>query len=299
MALRVHFETPVGFGYSIQRVESAFKRFAPECLRFVGKDGFDEADLVIMQFIGRDQLVDRVMESGKPYVVLLYCFTPGQDLSNVKPLFDYELLRRAVCAYSFHALEEMGFQGRFLLGPLGVDPEVFYLEPHIERVNSVLATGYISGSEALHEVYTAARRTGGRMMHVGGDLTRECNCVFEDAFYVRYENVTDDKMRELYNSCKYVSGLRRCCGFELPVLEGLLCGCRPICFDNLHYTRWFRDIAIFVPETFDRLVDDLTEVLQSDYRPVTQSEIDYVIETFSWRRVAQMFWDFVLKHFDS
>lgn len=294
--IRVHFETPRTFGFGIPRVEREFKRFAPDCLRFVPRDAFDAADVIILQFIGRDSLVDRVMGCGKPYVVLLYCFTPALDLSNVESSFDFQLLEKAACAYSFHALEEMGFSGHFLLGPLGVDPEVFHPEPDVERVNTVMATGYVSSSEALCDLYLAAERVGGKLVHVGGDITGECRRTFDEAFYVRYENVTDDRMRQLYSSCRFVSGLRRAGGFELPVLEGLLCGCRPICFDDLHYTRWFRDFALFVPETFDHLVDDLTGVFNAKCKPVTQDEMDRVVRAFNWRVLAQRFWDFVLQH---
>lgn len=297
--IRVHFETPRNFGFSAHRVEKEFKRFAPEDIRFVGRYDIGEADVIIVQFIGRDGLVDYLVEAGRPYVVIVYCITPGSNLSDLGSTFDYWMLKNACCAYSFHPLTEMGFTGNLLTGALGVNPETFYVEPAVERSNTVIGTGWVAASEGLKEIYTAAKRSGGKMVHVGCSLTKECGDIFEDAFYVRYERVTDDKLRELYNSCKYVSGLRRSCGFELPVLEGLLCGCRPICFNNRYYTRWFKDFAIFVSETFDRLVDDLAAVFLSDYRPVTKDEIAYVVENFSWHKIAQTFWNFVRQSYTS
>ncbi|NPV52076.1 MAG: glycosyltransferase [Firmicutes bacterium] len=297
--IRVHFETPRTFGFSIHRVEKEFKRFAPEDFQFVGRYDIKEADLIIVQFIGRDGLVDYLIEAGKPYVVILYCITPGSNLGNIRSTYDYQMVKNACCTYSFHPLAEMGFAGNLLLGPLGVNPETFYMEPSVERSNTIISTAWVAASEGFQEIYTAAKQSGGKVVHVGCPLTRECGDIFEDAFYIRYENVTDDKLRELYNSCKYVSGLRRSCGFELPVLEGLLCGSRPICFDNPYYTRWFKDLAIFVPETFDHLVEDLVAIFRSDYRPVMQDEIAYVVENFSWHKIAQNFWNFVRQSYTS
>lgn len=291
--MRVHFETPRAFGFSIHRVEREFKRFAPEDIQFVGRYDVEQADLVVVQFIGRDGLVDYLIESGRPYAVILYCITPGTSLRNIQSTYDYRLVKQACCVYSFHPLREMGFDANTLLGPLGVDPETFFLEPSVARSNTIISTAWVAASEGFREIYGAVTRTQGRVVHVGGSLAGECGDIFRGEFYVRYEHVTDDKLRALYNSCKYVSGLRRSCGFELPVLEGLLCGCRPICFDNPYYTRWFKDFAVFVPETSERLVDDLTTVFRSEYRPVTQDEIAYVASNFSWRRIAQSFWDLV------
>ncbi|MFX3630143.1 MAG: hypothetical protein ACE3JR_12650 [Ectobacillus sp.] len=76
------------------------------------------------------------------------------------------------------------------------------------------------------------------------------------------------------------------------MLNGLMCGPRPICLDNPHYRRWFNDLAVFVPklDDKDRLAEKLLEAFEPQYQAVTLEEQARVKGFFSWERIAKLFW---------
>jgi glycosyltransferase involved in cell wall biosynthesis len=103
--------------------------------------------------------------------------------------------------------------------------------------------------------------------------------------------IDDHRLAEYYSQARYVSGLRRGEGFELPVVEGLACGARPICFDLPCYTHWFAEHAVFVPESGqEELTDALTDIFRRTPRPVSPAERSRVLETFSWESICRGFW---------
>jgi len=78
-----------------------------------------------------------------------------------------------------------------------------------------------------------------------------------------------------------------------------LCGCRPIIFDKPHYTDWFDDWAITIPED-DNIEQSLIEILKHPATPVTEVEITQVELAFDWSVIAGEFWDRVIgKQVDS
>ena len=169
----------------------------------------------------------------------------------------------------------------FLRVPLGVDGDVFCDRHRLPRSAAVLTTGHELTGEAIQECREAARRINQPMIHVGSHfdfLTDEC---------VVADGVSDDRLAELYSEARYVSGLRRSEGFELPIVEGLACGARPICFDQPGYRYWFDGHAVFVPETDGpTLTDAVTDILRTPPRPIDAAERDHVLSVFNWRRTA-------------
>jgi glycosyltransferase involved in cell wall biosynthesis len=127
------------------------------------------------------------------------------------------------------------------------------------------------------------------MLHLGPSF-------WSDGTVEAEERVTDDRLATLYSRCRYVSGLRRGEGFELPVIEGLACGARPVCFDVPCYRDWFDGHAIFVHEVSpEQLVPELVEVFRREPAPVTPEERDAVLARFDWSRICSRFWQLVLE----
>lgn len=165
----------------------------------------------------------------------------------------------------------------YLRLPLGYDPNIFYLEsPYYgytattNRPYDILVTGYLDGGEVIKPLMDYFRT----VVHIGPNFD------LGEGYY-NYNNISDDKMRELYNRCKYVSGLRYVEGFELPILEGAACGCIPITFDLECYKHWFYDMAIFVKS--HKELQDFQDI-----------EVDRnKINSFTWSNVMEDFWGYV------
>ena len=96
-------------------------------------------------------------------------------------------------------------------------------------------------------------------------------------------------MAGYYRSCDFGSGLHRIEGFEFPVLEGLLCGARPICFDLPCYRAWFDGLAEFIPEDLN-VVENLVKLFIKGPRPVTEKEKAIVKKRFNWQKICKGFW---------
>ena len=102
-------------------------------------------------------------------------------------------------------------------------------------------------------------------------------------------------MADYFSQCQFVSGLRRIEGFELPVLEGALCGARPIVFDQPHYKHWFKDFAVFIGEgSREEVIDSLESVFRIGAIPVSENEKALIRERFNWYKIIRGFWERIL-----
>jgi glycosyltransferase involved in cell wall biosynthesis len=206
------------------------------------------------------------------YALIQYCFvTTEQPASGSREAFWLPLFRRAQLVMSYYDLPSLvdSSDFPFLLGPLGVDGRVFYARGRRPRPACVLTTGHDAGGEAIRESHFDFMGDG-------------CLVV---------NGISDDRLVELYSEARCVSGLRRGEGFELPVIEGLACGARPICFDQPAYRHWFGNHAVFVRESDAvTLTEAITDVLRVAPRPVTAAERDDVLALFSWKRICDEFW---------
>lgn len=193
------------------------------------------------------------------------------ELAASKPWPEPEALAAPVGFHFYHA-------------PMGVDGGIFYPAAGSKKF-TVGTSGYVAESEAVRECYDAAvARTGGRMFHLGPNQR-----LGEGVTYAHH--IPDAKLAECWSACRYVAGLRRGEGFELPALEGLACGARAVCFDAPHYRDWFGEHAEYVPEADAAAVTDALEALfRGPYRQVTPQERDHVARQFSWARIAEGFW---------
>jgi glycosyltransferase involved in cell wall biosynthesis len=154
---------------------------------------------------------------------------------------------------------------------------------------TILTSGYVAESEGVREAAEAMKRVGLEGYHLGPpmNLGSHVRCLL---------GMGDETLARMYSECKYVAGLRRVEGFELPAAEGLLCGARPILFDAPHYRDWFHRWGIFIPEGDSAQV---TDSLEDIFRrlpdlPVEDGEIAEARKLFDWGRIIPAFWSEVL-----
>lgn len=168
--------------------------------------------------------------------------------------------------------------------PFGVDT-VFAVgtDPAPAQPWLVLTSGAGWLQESVREVTRAARRAGGVALHLGPSIGHET---------VRVSGLPDGDLARLYSATRFVSGLRRTEGFELPCAEGLACGARPILFAQPHYTDWYGDLAAYVAEQDRPHVENAVLAILKQPRPaVTEAERREAVRRFDWRRLAAGFWE--------
>jgi hypothetical protein len=178
----------------------------------------------------------------------------------------------------------------FYHSPLGVDPSVFYRRETGSNSQYVIAAcSKHALAEGARECAFATKRVNHKMFFLGHELRRGQDIMCK-------QNISDDDLAHYYSECMFVSGLRRIEGFELPVIEGALCGARPIVFDQPHYREWFGDFAIFIPETDrDGVIDNLEKIFRESISGrvnygVTPGEQKMICDRFDWGNIINGFY---------
>lgn len=290
MTLKVFLEVPHGLSRAMKRVSEALTTFAPPSVTVVSDP--EKADLVLLHTIGFPETEDaiaRLTREGRAIAIAQYCLRSTQRPNTRDWL---PLWRQALVVWSYYdldaALAEDGVPvnlPNFYMSPLGCDARVFQAEPRLDaRYFTMLTSGYVAESEGVQECADAVERVRGQLFHLGPDIVRgdHVTCAM---------GMDDLTLARVYRSCRFVAGLRRCEGFEMPAVEGLLCGARPIMFDRPHYREWFDGLAEFVPEgSKEELTDALVETFLRGARPVSSTERGEVAARFDWSRIATGFW---------
>ena len=280
---------------AMHRVALALAAHVPEGVTVTPRA--DDADLVIVHTIGTDvwPVIARLRERGQRYAMMQYCMRSTQE-PNTAGWLDY--WRGASCVWSYYDLDALMhedgvidamFEGLpFYVAPLGADPGIFYPQIIVGDRYGILTSGYVAESECVAECTEAARRAERTVFHLGPLLG--CH---EGHVTVRF-GISDDELRMAYCQSDFVAGMRRCEGFEMPAVEGLFCGARPIVLDRPHYRAWFNDFAEFVPEVnTETLTECIADVLirGGERGPVTDAEIDAARERFNWQTLVSRFWE--------
>lgn len=287
----------------ILRVRDALVRFAPKEVEVVSSE--NEADLVILHVFGRNTTslnrAGRLQKEGKHYAVIQYCLRSTmrpntKDWIKMWMYADvvwsyYDLF--ALCSKDGMILPEIhdGVSSlvafNFYHAPLGVDVELFNSK-QLFRPYTIVASGQHALSESVRECAFATKRVHGRMFHVGHELRRGKDIVCQS-------NLTDEELAYVYSTSQFVSGLRRTEGFEFPVIEGALCGARPIVFDRPEMRHWFGQFAIFIPEgSRGEVIDSLEQVFRQGASPVEEWQKALIREKFNWRYIIDGFWRRIL-----
>jgi hypothetical protein len=277
------------------RVADALQKHAPSGLSFVREP--EDADLQVLHVIGPDALTEL---RAQRYVCIQYCRTAmhADDGSN-QPVGEHaytSMWENAEATWSYYDLR--GQCPRFYFAPLGVDAE--FLKDYDEEYRDlgIMSSGFVSGpgAEAIEEVAMAGWMLEMDVVHLGPPEIDGMKVTPPHGWRALF-NISDRVLAQYYRRCRWVSGLRHAEGFELPVLEGLMCGARPIVFDRVDMRQWYDGHAVFVPECSGvELVNKLTVVMCEEPFPVTADERATLLRRFSWKPIAQGFWEQVLIH---
>lgn len=279
------------------RVRDALVRYAPDNIEIVSD--LSQCDLAILHMWGRhttaEKTIARLNKKKIPYAMIQYCVRSTMRPSTLEWV---HMWKYAKVVWSYYDLKKMYFDDlndsdmaeeefNFYYAPLGVDPEVFK-ESKVNRKFIVMASSQHALSEGARECAFAAKKVGQPMFFLGHELRRgddiECKT-----------GLTDEEVARYYSKSVFVSGLRRVEGFEFPVIEGLLCGARPIVFDRPEMRHWFDKLAIHIPEgDREEVIGNLAGIFQfSSVVPptVTEEEKAIVKERFNWQTIIKGFYD--------
>ncbi len=259
-------------------------RYAPHNIEFV--DSPDSADFQILDIA---KLSDFNNVKCKRYIVNFHCrgVASEEDINDYAPFF-----KKAIAVYSHLDLKrELPKLCNVVTGPWGVDHRLFYHERENTHKYIILNTGAIPQTEGIFESVVAADAVGKEIIHTGPNLG-----IKNKSYNACKEFLTTEQLRHVYQTCSYTSGMRRKEGFEKTVLEGLLCGSRPICFDTPLYRGWYGNLVEYVTEeTMKETTKCLIDIFSSPYRHVTDEERAMVKKIFSWKNVATNYWKNVTK----
>lgn len=291
------FIEPTTDSRGIMRVRDALERYAPGNFEIV--PDIAQCDLAVLHVYGRhtttQKTIERLKREGKAYAMIQYVIR-----SSMKPdTKDWvEMWNGAKVVWSYYNLKNLCAEDNvfnsfnFYYAPLGVDAEVFKeLTNYPRRKYIIAASSQHALSESAKECVLAAKKVGKPMFFLGHDLRRGDDIVCRTG-------ITDQMLAGFYSQSTFVSGLRRTEGFELPVIEGLLCGARPIVFDRPEMRHWFDKLAIHIPEdSREKVADTLHGIfsMQQIY-PVTVSDEEKALvkERFNWQTIIEGFWSRVL-----
>jgi len=279
----------------IKRVATALVRYKPSDVLLVNKQ--EEADHVIVHMVGDGQRKHWINPQ-QEYSCIQYCLRTT-ELPNTKDWV--EVWGRAKAVWSYYDLKskiaedlysmphtfDEQFPMNFYYAPLGVDGNVFKPNMPVRKPFLIGTSGYIAATECVDTVHRVCVERLQRMQfHLGPNLNLGA--------YVTYANsIPDEIVSEFWAQCSFVAGLRAIEGFELPVLEGLACGARPIVFNAPHYTHWFGEHAEVIPEDRnpDAVEAALYDIMSRPVRSVSVAEQREIVKKFNWEPLAKGFWE--------
>jgi hypothetical protein len=293
--MKVYVEPPAGLSRAMQRVADALSAFAPSNVKVVPRE--ELADFVVLHVIdhfGVPEVIERLEDRGQRYGIIQYCMRSTRK-PNTK---DWINIWRDVPVWSYYDLARLciedGVQpgtalSQFYHAPLGCDWTKFFPKRLAPRY-LVATSGYVAESECVDAVSAAVRAYSfdARQFHLGPDLGLGQHITSK-------LGISDEELARELNASEFVTGLRRTEGFELPIVEGFFCGCRPITFDTPTYREWFSEMAEFVPEgSAADVTEAVLQIFKAGKRPVEQEEIQRARLTFDWERLVTGFWQVAL-----
>jgi hypothetical protein len=259
------------------RISKALAFYKPDRVQITGNPA--QADWVLLHVTKSEGVLEAIQEAkraNQKVAVAQYCLrSTNEPLPFWKQVWD-----QCDLVWSYYDLPAP----RFYHSPLGADSQVF-LPRDIPKMALAMSSGYVAQSECISEVAQAVAHYSGKMFHLGPELA-----LVGDVDY--FLSIGDLQLSRLYSASHYVTGLRRGEGFELPLAEGLLCGARPVTFNQPHYRDWYGDLADYIEEGPPETVrEQLKELFGKPARPVTPEEREKAVEKFNWETVCRGFWE--------
>lgn len=291
--MRVYFPPDPRLSRAMERIRQAFIKHAPTDTVFLQNPTADSVHCIHWmgqnpaQHTARDEILfsQPTLPRSSRYLIFLHC--PNWPYPQHEATFK-RLLQRAQLVVT-HTPEFLTWGGptpdvNLHVTPWGYDPELFYYEAQPKKY-TILTTGYSVEQEAIDSVVTACHKMSCSVVHVGY-VSRYHS---PSPTFTQFTNVSDAQLRSLYNQARFVSGLRREGGFELPILEGYACGAQPVTFNHMASRRYFKDFAILVPNVpRDELTPKLMEVLKPKTAITPQKE---VLQRFQWGTIMRDVWN--------
>lgn len=291
--MRVYVKPHGLYSRAMVRVADALAKYAPVHIQIV--DNERDCDISVLYVIGFDYIdrANRLLSQGKQYIPLQCCVRSTEYTSGDEWRRFWE---KAYMVWSYLDLREWVDGNKFYFSPLGVDEVFTRSSICFCRNRLVITTGYVSDerAEAIEEVWIAADRVGIKVAHVGPSTVEGVDRRWVKSIPRFYYNISDGDLVALYSRASWVSGLRHMEGFELPALEGLCSGARPLLFD---YNRgWYGGHGVYLNDcSGEELIEQLVKVFSGDgYKPVSEDERRDVVNRFSWERICKGFWEMVM-----
>jgi hypothetical protein len=291
--MKVFVECEAWMSLGIKRVVNALKEYKPAGVQIVNRQ--EDAELTVVHMVGNGQRKHWTSDKRPaPYAVIQYCLRTS-ELPDTKDWID--VWHRARCVWSYYDLMQKILEDKhdttetpihFYHAPLGVDTRVFRPSLPARKQFLIGTSGYIPQTEGVIECAAVCEQMNRLMFHLGPNLNIGNGVTYGTG-------MPDRLLADFWSRCSFVAGLRRIEGFELPVVEGLTCGARPIVFDAPHYRDWFGDHAEYVPEVSpEELIPHLMDVMSKPVRAVTPAERSQVAHIFDWKTLVTGFWEAVL-----
>lgn len=265
--------------HAIDRITKALLKYVPPGINFVPNE--QEAEIAIIFVTGRhDHIAQRASDltrAGKKYVIVQLSLL---STNNPRARDWFQIWEGAKLVWSYYDLKQ--YCKNFYHSPLGSDPESFY--PILsERKYAICTVGNYFDAECLWDAWEAARYVQKKAAHIG---RRVINYSWIDFHW----HIKDEELNQIYNQSSYISGLRTKEGFEIPAVEGLLCGVKPILFDTPNFRQWYDGLALFIPED-DNIFENLVRILEDESKGVSSRVRQEVIERFNWNKILFEFWE--------
>lgn len=286
--MKVWLQPPAELSLAMHRVSRALGNHLPTGAELALNES--DADFVLLHVIGFQdvpEVVAKLEARGQKFAIMQYCRGHLRD--------EWEKVwSRAACVMSYYDLQPEG-RFNFYHSPLGVDPVFVARGQSATESNlrnySILTSGYVAGpgAEAIAEPVEAAHLAGYQeSVHLG-----PAPVGMTVPSYMRLvHGIPDTELAEIYTTCHWVSGLRHVEGFELPAVEGLVCGARALVFDRAEMRQWYGEHAVYVPEcSGQELIDLLVPLFHAPPTLVTLSERRAVAARFDWKTIAAGLWE--------
>ena len=284
------FVDPPNNDRGLHRIGDALKKYKTDNIEIVNNEL--EADLVVLYAYGRhDTLLahtDALKSTKRAYALIQTSLRSTKYPSTIDW---FELWKNAKVVWStydlFSLCDEDGTpypSNNIYYAPFGTD---FTLNSENKQetdfVIAASSQGYLV--ESARECILASRNVGKKVFYLGKELNRGVDVVCKTG-------IPDWELTNWYSRCDYVSGLRRTEGFEFPVLEGALCGARPILFDKPHYRYWFNPFGLFIPEEpREQVIESLTKIFSAPAAPrVSETEKKLIKAVFDWKSLVGDFY---------
>jgi len=284
--MKVYYKKINSHSFCLTKILNAFKKYSPSDIEYT--NNYENCDLVLLNINGRLNQFEKFIEKvKKPYVVMQYCIrgTRNKKTSQWRAMWE-----NAEMVWSYYPLDKYIQEERgtwsipnFCHSPLGADESLFTMDGGECKKYIIFNSGLdYNDAECYNEIYKATLATNKMFFHLG----RISN---PSPVVINKYDISDSELASYFRLCCSVSGLRRVEGFEVPVVEGLFCGIRPICFDRHHYRIWYDKWAKFIPED-NNVVNNLVRIFNEGIAPITKEEREEAVEIFSWKKIIKEFW---------